>query len=104
MAARASASAGSALACPRSRPTASTDSRIVRATSMGSAVYLGPSLCWAAQGSGHDGAMHRRSWLKLGLGGAALLALGGGAAVALFEPGLRGGRLATPGKQVFRSL
>jgi len=41
--------------------------------------------------------------LKLGLGGATLLALGGGA-VALFEPGLRGGRLATPGKQVFRSV
>ncbi|MFL6691529.1 MAG: hypothetical protein ACJ8GO_01070 [Ramlibacter sp.] len=41
--------------------------------------------------------------MKLGLGGAMVLALGGGA-VALFEPGLRGTRLATPGKQVFRSV
>lgn len=49
----------------------------------------------------HHAAMHRRRWLKLGLGAAAVLALGGGVA-ALVEPGLHGGRLADGGRLVFR--
>jgi len=47
--------------------------------------------------------MHRRSWLKLGVAGAALLAVGGGT-VALLEPGLRDGRLAGAGQTVFRHV
>lgn len=47
--------------------------------------------------------MHRRSWLKLGIGGAVMLALGGGAA-ALVEPGLSGGRLAASGRKVFGNV
>lgn len=45
-------------------------------------------------------AMRRRSWLKLGLGAAAVLALAGGA-VALVEPGLDAGRLTPAGRVVF---
>lgn len=45
--------------------------------------------------------MQRRSWLRLGVAGAALLALGGGT-VALVEPGLHAGRLAPAGRTVFR--
>lgn len=41
--------------------------------------------------------------MKLGLGAAVLLAVGGGA-VALFEPGLRDGRLSIGGRQVFANL
>ena len=41
--------------------------------------------------------------MKLGVAAATVLALGGGA-VALFEPGLRSGRLGTAGRQVFGSL
>lgn len=44
--------------------------------------------------------MHRRSWLKLGLGAAAVLAVGGGA-VAWIEPGWRNGRLSPAGRLVF---
>lgn len=40
----------------------------------------------------------RRSLLRLGLAGAALLALGGGLA-ALFQPGLQGGKLTAAGRQ-----
>lgn len=47
--------------------------------------------------------MHRRRWLKLGLGAAALLALGGGA-VALLDPGLRGGRLTAVGRSIFGAI
>ena len=47
--------------------------------------------------------MHRRSWLKLGVGAGALLALGGGA-VALIEPGLRDGKLAGAGRLVFSRI
>ncbi len=44
--------------------------------------------------------MQRRSWLKLGLASAAVLALGGGA-LALIEPGLRDARLAPAGRLIF---
>ena len=44
--------------------------------------------------------MNRRSWLKLSLGAAAVLAVGGGAA-ALIEPGWREGRLTPAGRRVF---
>lgn len=44
--------------------------------------------------------MRRRSWLKLGVGAAAVLAIGGGA-MALLEPGLKAGRLAPAGRTVF---
>jgi hypothetical protein len=44
--------------------------------------------------------MQRRSWLKLGLASAAVLAVGGGA-VALLEPGLRDARLSAAGRLVF---
>ena len=44
--------------------------------------------------------MHRRTWLKLSLGAAALLAVGGGA-VALIEPAWRAGRLTAAGRKVF---
>ena len=44
--------------------------------------------------------MNRRSWLKLSLGAAAVLAVGGGAA-ALIEPGWREGRLTPAGRGVF---
>jgi hypothetical protein len=47
--------------------------------------------------------MQRRSWLKLGMAAAAVLAVGGGA-VALFEPGVRSGRLSTSGRLVFGNL
>jgi hypothetical protein len=47
--------------------------------------------------------MHRRRWLKLGLGAAALLAFGGGA-LALVEPGLQGGRLTPAGRTVFGAV
>lgn len=45
-------------------------------------------------------AMRRRSWMKLGIGAAAMLVLGGGA-VALVEPGFDGGRLTPAGRMVF---
>ncbi len=44
--------------------------------------------------------MQRRSWLKLGLASAAVLAVGGGA-LALIEPGLRESRLSPAGRLVF---
>lgn len=44
--------------------------------------------------------MRRRSWLKLGLASAAVLAAGGGA-LAWIEPGLREGRLTASGREVF---
>lgn len=44
--------------------------------------------------------MQRRSWLKLGIASAAVLAVGGGA-LALLEPGLHQGRLAPAGRRVF---
>ncbi|HYD77414.1 hypothetical protein [Ramlibacter sp.] len=44
--------------------------------------------------------MRRRSWLKLGIGGAAVLVMGGGA-LALMEPGLQQGRLGPSGRLVF---
>lgn len=44
--------------------------------------------------------MRRRSWLKLGLGGAAVLAVGGGA-LSLIGPGMQQGRLAPSGRVVF---
>jgi len=44
--------------------------------------------------------MHRRSWLKLSLGAAVVLAVGGGA-VALIEPAWREGRLTAAGRRVF---
>ena len=47
--------------------------------------------------------MQRRSWLKLGVAGAAVLAVGGGA-VAVFEPGLRDGRLSPAGRTVFAGV
>lgn len=45
--------------------------------------------------------MHRRTWLKLGLGAAAVLAIGGGAA-SLVQPGFSGGKLTPAGRHVFR--
>ena len=47
--------------------------------------------------------MHRRRWLTVGLGAATLLALGGGFA-ALYEPGLRAGRLGVAGRLVFANF
>jgi hypothetical protein len=47
--------------------------------------------------------MKRRSWLKLGLASAALLAAGGGA-MSLIEPGLRDGRLSGAARMVFFSV
>lgn len=47
--------------------------------------------------------MQRRSLLKLGVGAAALLALTGGG-VALFQPGLRLGRLTAEGRRVFDAV
>ena len=47
--------------------------------------------------------MQRRSWLKLGLASAALLAVGGGA-IALLEPGLRDERLTPSGRRVFSGV
>lgn len=44
--------------------------------------------------------MHRRSWLKLGLASAALLAIGGGT-LALLQPGLENARLTAGGRLVF---
>lgn len=44
--------------------------------------------------------MQRRSWLKLGLASAAVLAVGGGA-LSLLEPGLHEARLAPAGRLVF---
>ena len=44
--------------------------------------------------------MQRRSWLKLSLGAAAVLAVGGGAG-ALIEPAWRDGRLTAAGRLVF---
>jgi hypothetical protein len=47
--------------------------------------------------------MQRRHFLKLGLGGAAVLVLVGGG-VALFHPGLREGRLTAEGREVFHAV
>jgi hypothetical protein len=47
--------------------------------------------------------MRRRSWLKLGVGAAAVLALGGGA-VALVTPGLAQGRLTPDARVVVRAV
>lgn len=47
--------------------------------------------------------MKRRTLLKLGAASAALLALGGGAA-ALWQPGLRSGKLSEAGREVFRGV
>lgn len=46
--------------------------------------------------------MQRRGFLKLGLASAAVLAVAGGA-VALLQPGLAGGRLTAPAREVFAS-
>jgi hypothetical protein len=47
--------------------------------------------------------MERRTLLRLGLGGAAILALAGGTA-ALFRPGVVDDRLSPEGRQVFRAV
>ena len=47
--------------------------------------------------------MKRRTLLQLGLGGAAVLALGGGG-IALIQPGLEGARLGIAGRAVFRAV
>jgi hypothetical protein len=47
--------------------------------------------------------MQRRSLLKLGVGSAVLLAAAGGL-VAMLQPGLRQGRLASAGREVFSSV
>jgi len=47
--------------------------------------------------------VQRRSLFKLGIGAAAVLAVGGGA-VALFQPGLAAGRLTARSRQVFRNI
>lgn len=47
--------------------------------------------------------MQRRSWLKLGLASAALLAVAGGTA-ALWQPGLQAARLSGPARGVFAAL
>src|SRR4051812_48886394 len=47
--------------------------------------------------------MERRSWLKLGLASAAVLAAGGGL-LAMVEPGLRGERLSASGRTVFAAI
>ena len=44
--------------------------------------------------------MHRRTWLKLGLGAAAVLAIGGGT-LSLVQPGWVAGRLTSTGRLVF---
>jgi hypothetical protein len=48
-------------------------------------------------------AMRRRTLLRLGLGGAAVLALAGGG-VALLRPGLRDGRLTPAGRSLFEAV
>jgi len=47
--------------------------------------------------------MKRRSLFKFGVVSAALLTLGGGA-MALLQPGLQSGKLAGPGREVFRAI
>jgi hypothetical protein len=47
--------------------------------------------------------MQRRTWLKLGLVSAAVLAVGGGAAI-LLEPGLQEARLSAAGRRVFSGV
>lgn len=47
--------------------------------------------------------MQRRTWLKLGVASAAVLAVGG-TAVALLEPGLRDGRLTAGARKVFSAI
>lgn len=47
--------------------------------------------------------MQRRTWLKLGLASATVLAVGG-AAMALVEPGLREARLSPAGRTVFSGV
>lgn len=44
--------------------------------------------------------MQRRTLFKLGIASAAVLPIAGGAA-ALLQPGLRGGRLSSTGREVF---
>lgn len=48
--------------------------------------------------------LQRRSFLRLGLGTAALLALAGGTAIWLMEPGVANGRLSASARTVLRSL
>jgi hypothetical protein len=48
--------------------------------------------------------MHRRSWLKLGLAGANLLALGGGAPDGCQRPGVVQGRLSAHARLVMRAM
>src|SRR5689334_13369454 len=47
--------------------------------------------------------MHRRTWLRLGLASAAVLAVGGGA-LAWIEPGLTDGKLGSGGRRVFHAV
>ncbi len=47
--------------------------------------------------------MRRRSWLKLGIAGAAVLAVGGGA-MSVLDRGLAGGQLTEGGRTVFRNI
>ena len=47
--------------------------------------------------------MKRRTWLKLGLMGGAVVALGGGV-LALVRPGWSGGRLTPPGRELFAAV
>jgi hypothetical protein len=47
--------------------------------------------------------MHRRTWLKLGVASAALVAVAGGS-LALLRPGLDSARLAPGGRQVFGAV
>ena len=46
--------------------------------------------------------MHRRTWLKLGVASAALLAVGGGS-IALLQPAWREGHLTEPARAVFHA-
>ncbi|HPP83657.1 MAG TPA: hypothetical protein PLZ50_08855 [Rubrivivax sp.] len=47
--------------------------------------------------------MRRRTWLRIGIGGAALLALGGGT-LALVRPGWSAGRLTPAGRELFAAV
>lgn len=56
-----------------------------------------------ARGGRHSPPMRRRSWLKLGIGSAVVLAVGG-VAIALMAPGLRNGRLTSTSRAVVRAV